>query len=119
MVEWRHGAGRGGRVADKDQVAEELIRWHFEVEPGLVRVHRIMAEDEDAPDEPIKLLEINTHTVATGEFSAFGFAPTEDVPYPTVVAEVTPDELEQLQRRGAVPKGWGLEGARTYERPAA
>ena len=106
-------------MANKNQVAEELIRWHFEVEPGLVRVYRIMAEDEDAPDEPIKLLEVNAHTVSTGELSAFGFAATDDVPYRTVIAEVTPDELEQLQRRSAVPTGWDLRRARTYERPAA
>jgi hypothetical protein len=106
-------------MPDKDRIAEELIDWHFQVEPGLVRVYRVIADNEDAPEEPIKLLEVNTHTVSTGEFSAFGFAPTKDVPFPTVIAEVTPDELEALRRKGAIPEGWDLRTARTYDRPAA
>ncbi|HFE44210.1 MAG TPA: hypothetical protein ENJ18_01785 [Nannocystis exedens] len=106
-------------MPNKDEIARRLIRWHFEVEPGLNVVHRILSENEDDPAEPIKLLEINTATVATGSFEAYRFAPTRDVPYPTLIAEVTPDELEQLRAEGRIPESWNLERAQTHRRPAA
>jgi len=107
-------------MPNKEQVAEELIRWHFQVEPGLIAVYRIISDNEDAPEEPIKLLEVNVATVSTGAFEAFGFAPTQDVPYPTLIAEVTPDELEQLRAApGAIPAEWALSCARQYDREAA
>lgn len=104
---------------DKDQVAEELIRWHFQVEPGLVKVYRVLAVNENDPTEPIKLVEVNDQTASTGTFEAYGFAPTRDVPWPTLIAEVTPSELADLLRGGRIPAGWDLEHARQYLRPAA
>lgn len=106
-------------MRDKTTVAEELIRWHFEVEPALVRVLRVLGPNEDDPDEPIKLIEVNTATLATGHFEAYGFAPTRDVPFRTLIAEVTPDELARWRAESSLPKGWDVDGARHYERPAA
>lgn len=106
-------------MPSKDEIARRLILWHFEVEPGLVEVHRILSDNEDDPAEPIKLLEINTATVATGTFEAYRFAPTRDVPYPTLIAEVTPDELEQLRAEGLIPETWNLERVQIHRRPAA
>ena len=106
-------------MSDKDRVAEELIRWHFEVEPGLVRVYRVLAINEDDPTEPIKLLEVNEQTLATGSFEAYGFAPTADVPFPVLIAEVTSVELDGLRRSGGLPPGWDIQAARQYGRTAA
>ena len=106
-------------MSDRDNVVEALIRWHFEVEPELLRVYRVLSSHEDDPAEPIKLVEVNRGTIATGRFEAFGFAPTKDVPFPTLIAEVTPEELAELVLRGDLPKGWNLEHAREYLRPAA
>lgn len=106
-------------MPDKDSVAEDLIRWHFQVEPGLVRVYRVISKNEDDPREPIKLIEVNDQTVSTGSFEAYGFAPTLDVPFPTLIAEVTPGELEELRRSGRIPEGWDVEHAIQYQRPAA
>ena len=106
-------------MPDKTRVAEELIRWHFEVEPDLDRVYRVLSEHEDDPDEPIKLLEVNTSTVGTGRLEAFGFAPTFEVPFPTLIAEVTPRDLERMRQTGTLPRGWDLERARVYTRSAA
>ncbi len=106
-------------MPDKDTVAAELIRWHFQVEPGLIAVYRVTNENESDPKEPIKLIEVNAETVSTGGLEAFGFAPTKDVPYPTLIAEVTPDELAELRRARRVPAGWDLERAMHFVRPAA
>ncbi len=43
----------------KDEVARELVESHFRVEPDLQQVIRIVADNEDEPNEPIKLLEVN------------------------------------------------------------
>lgn len=103
-------------MPDKDTIAAELIRWHFKVEPGLVTVYRVMSDNEADPKEPIKLIEVNTHTVSSfaGNFEAFGFAPTRDVPFPTLIAEVTPDELAELRKNGRLPHGWAIEGAQQF-----
>ena len=106
-------------MLDKDAHAAELINCHFLVEPGLTIVYRIISENEADADEPIKLLEVNTATVATGNLDAFGFAPTKDFPYPTLIAEVTPQELVALRNAGKIPAGWDIARAKQYTRPAA
>ena len=106
-------------MSDKDRVAEELIRWHFKVEPDLLRVYRVLSAREEDPKEPIKLVEVNAAAASTGRLEAFGFAPTVDFPFPTLIAEITPDELEELRARRGIPEGWKLEGARVYLRNAA
>ncbi len=104
----------------KDEAAKELADWHFGVEPELERVIRIVGETEDAPNDPIKLLEVNAATVATGSVERFAFAPTASVPYPTVVAEVTQDEYERITRREMkLPTGWSLENSKVFKRPSA
>lgn len=104
----------------KDKAARELAEWHFSVEPDLKRVIRIVADDEDAPGEPIKFLEINAVTVATGSVEAFGFAASPSVPFPTMVAEVTPEEYERVERNEIkLPAGWSLSKAQRFDRPQA
>jgi hypothetical protein len=106
-------------VPDKDTIAVDLIRWHFQVEPGLITVYRVINENEGDPAEPIKLIEVNAHPVSTGSLEAFGFAATKDVPYPTLIAEVTPDELDELRRSRRLSAGWDIERAECFSRPAA
>jgi hypothetical protein len=107
-------------MVDKDAAAEALITVHFEVEPGLRSVYRILSEREAEPDEPIKLLEVNENTIETGRVEPFGFAATSDSSYACVIAEVSPDELEQLQRKLIpMPSNWSLERSKLYPRPQA
>ena len=102
----------------KKDAAERLIAWHFEVEPERLEVFRIVSDDEDAPDEPIKLLEVNAATFASGSIEPFSFSPSADVPYRTVIAEITPDELERVRRNELpLPAGWSLEKAEAKQRP--
>jgi hypothetical protein len=105
----------------KDETAKELAEWHGRVEPDLQCVIRIIGDREDDPREPIKLLEINAATPATGSVEPFAFAPQGSVAFPTVVAEVTPDEFERIKNRALeLPKGWSLDRMKTlFVRSAA
>jgi hypothetical protein len=107
-------------MIEKDDVARDLIRHHFTVEPELQAVYRIMSANETSPDEPIKLLEVNAATVATGSVEVFGFAPSKVTPFAVMIAEITPEELEQLKSDPrALPQGWSLKGAKVFERGRA
>jgi hypothetical protein len=107
-------------ASTKDEAARELAEWHFGVEPYLERVIRILAENEDDPGEPIKLLEVNAATVATGSVEAFAFAPSTSVPFPITIAEVTPEEFERIARKELpLPRGWSLENSKLFARPRA
>jgi len=105
-------------MPSKDNVAKELVEAHFNVEPHLVVVWRLVSANEASATEPIKLLEVNVATVATGSVTPFAFSPTQDVPFPTVVAEVTPEEFEAVKKDPSkLPAGWDLEHAIKFERP--
>lgn len=107
------------KETDKDDVARRLIDWHFQVEPEITKIYRILSPQEDAPEEPIKLLEVNLATFSTGSVQAFAFGPADDIPYASVIAEVTPDEMDQiLARKIALPHGWSIEHAREFPRPS-
>lgn len=104
----------------KDEVVTTLAEQHFRVEPELSRVIRIVSANESAPDEPIKLIEVNAATFATGSVEAFGFAPTRDVPFATLIAEVTPEEYARIENNEiSLPDGWSLDNAQQFPRPAA
>ena len=104
---------------DKTTAAEFLIQRHFEVEPGMEVIYRILGDNEDDPNEPIMLLEVNGDSLPTRDFNAFGFAPSEDVPFTTLIAEVTPDELDRLRRERRLPSGWDIARGKPYYRRAA
>ena len=105
---------------NKDQVARDLIAWHFQMEPEITKIYRVQAEHEDREDEPIKLLEVNPESVETGRVDSFLFDPAADITYPSVVAEVTPRELELIRLQLlTLPEGWSLERAEEYLRPQA
>jgi len=107
-------------VHEKDEVAASLIAWHFRIEPELRAIYRIISADEDAAGEPIKLLEVNAASVETGRVVPFAFGSAGDITYPSVVAEVTPAEMDAIrQRKIALPAGWSLETAREFLRPRA
>lgn len=105
-------------LRSKDAAARRLIDWHFSVEPELREVYRIVMDDEGSQEEPIRLLEVNAATVPTGSVEPFAFSPTAEIPFRTVIAEVTPEELESLRSKPeTLPKGWDLSRAERFVRP--
>jgi len=96
----------------KDEIARKLINWHYQVEPEITEVYRFIAPDEDNPHEPIKLLEVSEATLTAGRVMPFGFGPTKEVPYPSVVATITPEEMTQIKNKEIpLPHGWDLQTA--------
>lgn len=105
-------------LRSKDAAARRLIDWHFSVEPELREVYRIVMDDEGSQEEPIRLLEVNAATVATGSVEPFAFSPTVEIPFRTVIAEITPEELESIRSKPeALPRGWDLSRAERFVRP--
>jgi hypothetical protein len=101
----------------KDAAARRLIQWHFTVEPELREVYRIVLDDEGSQEEPIRLLEVNAATVPTGSVEPFTFSPTKEIPFRTVIAEITPEELASFESNPeALPKGWSLSRAEHFVR---
>ena len=75
-------------------------------------------DNEGSQEEPIRLLEVNAATVPTGSVEPFTFSPTEEIPFRTVLAEITPEELELLRSNPEVlPRGWDLSRAERFVRP--
>ena len=99
----------------KDEIAKKLIDWHFEVEPEITEVYRFIAPNEEVAREPIKLLEVSDATFSVGRIMPFGFGPTDEFPYNTVIATITPEEMEQVRRQEIpLPEGWNLGDAVLY-----
>ena len=104
-------------TAAKDTAARRLIEWHFQVEPYLSEVYRILVDNEDSEEEPIRLLEVNSATVPTGTVETFVFAPSKDIPFAVAIAEITPEEFQDLlQKPETLPNGWDLTKAQRFER---
>ncbi len=74
----------------------------------------------DDPDGSIKLLEVNANTFPTGSIEAIPFSSTDEVPFVTEIAEISPDEFSRLERGELdLPEGWTLENAEDLQRPRA
>ena len=107
-------------MLDKDQATRDLVEHHFSVQPELNLVYRIVNDNEASPDEPIKLLEVNAATFATGSVEVFGFGPSHDLPFSVQIAEVTPGELDRFRSNPqSLPRGWDLSRSEIFERPRA
>lgn len=106
---------------DKDKAARELATAHFEVDPAIQRIFRLLpaaAERERDDAEPIKLLEVNADTVAAGiQPVYFGPDVSHGLLFASVIVEVRPEEYEAL-RKGTLtlPHGWRI--AEEYRRPS-
>ena len=99
-------------MATKDEEATSLAEVHYQIEDGLSGVYRVFgsASAEQSPSEPIKLLEVNANTVASGIMPiGFGPSPESGLHYPTIIVEVTPDEYSRLQTDDLrLPHGWTI-----------
>ncbi len=101
----------------KADVARELAAAHSGCEDSVIRIVRLTSEREDQDDEPIKLLEVNVETVPSGVMPVY-FGPTDDVPFASVVVELTGSEYDALQAdKLELPDNWEL-GETLFERDA-
>lgn len=102
----------------KDVVAERVARAHYAVDPDIELIVKLEgpASAEADPEEPIKLLEINPATSASGIVPIFFQAePARGIDYPVMIVEITPGEYGQiLQSPSTLPNQWRL--GRQYPR---
>lgn len=101
----------------KEEAARELIARHFRGEPALRRIYWIVTAADDSDDEPIKLLEVNQNAPSEAQLEFFNFPPSEHFPYRSLVAEISPAQMERV-RDGSIllPDGWDIEKAREFRR---
>ena len=104
----------------RDEAAQELIDWHYTIDPRMTQAIRLLSANEDDPREPLKFLEVSPDTIASGSVMTFTFGPAGDIPYNTRIATITPEEMEQV-RRGEIsmPEGWDLSRSQHYLAPVA
>ncbi|HET9956156.1 MAG TPA: hypothetical protein VFQ61_16730 [Polyangiaceae bacterium] len=96
-------------MPEKDEIARVLARAHRDVEPTITRIVRIVGPNEADGGEPIKLLEVNSAAVASGIWPIAFTPDPPDIPYGSVVVEVTPDEYAAIVTdRLTLPPGWTL-----------
>ena len=94
----------------KDDVARDLATAHSELEDSVRKVIRLVSDNEGDANEPIKLLEVNTNTVPVG-IMPVSFGPAPDVPFPSVIVEITDSEYGALLRHElTLPVGWREDG---------
>jgi len=92
---------------DKLKYAKKLADSHINIESTISGVAYITSASEQNKSEPIKLLEINSATSASGFFPV-AFGPSNDIPYNSTLVELTPDEAKKLERKqlDGWPKDW-------------
>lgn len=93
----------------KEVVAARLAEAHRDADPSIVAVYRVeLPGQESNPAEPVKLLEVNPNTTASGIMPVRLTAhPQSGIFYPSIIIEVHPSEWEQLQRAElTLPHGW-------------
>jgi hypothetical protein len=104
-------------MCDKDQAAEELIRWHFETDPETSVIYRVRGPWDDEPAQPIKLLEVSSATLTTGHVAPFVFGASAEVPFPVSIAVVSPADLKAVEAGSVpLPQDWSLNPADCYYR---
>jgi hypothetical protein len=96
-----------------EKAVKFLAQNNFEVEDGLELVVWLRRGAGDT----IRLIEVNRNGFPTGRIEAFYFAPSEDVPFRTYLADITPKEWQQILS-GVIPlpEGWSLEDRREFLR---
>lgn len=94
--------------ASKDRVALTLAKSHAEAEDAVSKVIRVRSAREEDDNEPIKLLEVNLDTPSAGVVPVT-FGRSTDVPYASVVVEVTPEEFRRIENGELeLPSEWEL-----------
>ena len=99
-------------MSTREEVARLLAQRHYLLEPAITEIRTLCSGSgfETSPNEPIKLLEVNANTIASGIMPLkFDAVPASGIDYPSVIVEVTPEEYESITRNElSLPNGWTL-----------
>jgi hypothetical protein len=103
---------KGSSSPSKDETANALASAHRRIDPNIQSIFRLVdTARETDPNEPVKLLEINQSSTATGIMPVyFTPAPGQGIHYSSVIIELHPSEWDQLQQGLiSLPKNWNLD----------
>jgi hypothetical protein len=96
-------------ISDKAGIAKAVADAHRKCEPSITRIVRVITDQEQATDEPVKLLEVNPDTTSSGILPIALDPKPPRIPFPSVVIEVTQAEFESIRAGGLrLPDGWRL-----------
>lgn len=96
-----------------EELVKRIVDFHFELEDGVEKIVWFITEGE----KEIRLIEISRTALPTGSFQPFRFPPSEDIPFPMTIADVTPKEWEQIQEGAIqVPQDWNRNHIVVFER---
>ena len=85
------------------QVAESLAAAHRRIDNGIVKVFLAV----DPLEREVRLVEVTTESPTTMEVLPVRFRPTREVPLPSAVLLLSPEEWAARERREIdVPDGW-------------
>jgi hypothetical protein len=102
---------------EKAAFAEWLARQHLRFDSRLTQAIYLPT---GAPDDEVRLLEVNTGLFpgpGNPIVSVEATPAVTDLPFRVWVADVTPEEWQQIQTNpGFLPAGWNLEGNRIIRR---
>jgi len=98
---------------DFERMVEQLVHEHFEFDDRLESVIWIA----HGMEPEIRLIQVTPETFPSRDVLAFYFPPSDEVPYPLLIAQVTPDEW-QMVLRGEIPlpDGWSLDDHKVLSR---
>jgi hypothetical protein len=104
-------------IAAPNTVTEEFVKnlaqLHFEADDGIEQIIWMKGGEK----KQIRLIEVNRTALPTESVEIFRFAPSEDVPFPILIADVRPTEWERIQNGDIpLPDGWALEEAQVFRR---
>ena len=90
---------------DYPTAVRTLVDWHREGEQPPQRI--FIFSDPDGQE--VRLLEVTVLVPETGELYPIAFGATSELPYRTVVVQVTPDEWEAIEAGEIpLPEGWDM-----------
>ncbi len=98
------------KMLTKEEAAAEIADYDYRIDEGLRAVYRIMADNEDDPEEPLRLLKVNTDTPETG-ILPLHFPPdtANGIPFAYELVVITPREFDRLRSADLrLPDDWRL-----------
>ena len=106
-----NSARAGATIAAKRLVAERIAERDYKAIPSIEHICRLVGDDEDRPDEPVKMLEVDSETIPSGmQPLCFGNCPEQGIAYPCTLITVTPEEFASIKDGSMrLPNGWRHE----------
>jgi len=96
-------------MPNKNEIARTLAEVHRNYEPSISRIIHLVADRDSSEAEPVKLLEVNPATFESGIWPIHFGADPPQIPFSSVVIEVTEKEFEEIRTGSlSLPYGWKL-----------